>query len=306
MVMQLKSWSHRWSVLGDCESRGFGERERMSLRQENDDLTKEIEQLRVDRSSDVEELVYLKWINACLRYELRNYQPPTGKTVARDLSKSLSHESEEKAKQLILEYANTEGTGDKGSHIDFESDRWTSPTSLLTDSGEYDDFSADNSSATKTHTSSKHKLFNKLRRIIRGKDTHNDHNLSEDNYSAYGSSSKSVAAYGGNEGQGNIFSSHNSSRASLDLPRWKSPKEHDSKDTHSVHRHSDVGVFPGYKRFILDGEVSSDSPPKDRSDHDSDSAEKSELAKYAEVLKTSRTGTPALKLNVHRKSSSAS
>ncbi|KAL6140790.1 hypothetical protein ACLB2K_059083 [Fragaria x ananassa] len=276
--------------------------DRECLRQENEELRKEIEQLRVDRSSDVEELVYLRWINACLRYELRNFQPPNGKTVARDLSKSLSHESEEKAKQLILEYANTEGIGDKGSHIDFESDRWTSPTSLLTDLGEYDDFSADHLSATKTHTSSKHKLFSKLRRIIRGKDTHHDHNLSEDNCSGYASSSKSVAAYGGHE-------SHSSSRASLDLPtvpRWRSPKEHDSKDTHSVQRHSDVGVFPVYKRFILGGEGSSDSPPKDRSDHDSDSAEKSELAKYAKALKTSRSGTPALTPNVHRKSSSAS
>lgn len=69
--------------------------ERERLRQENEELRKEIEQLRVDRSSDVEELVYLRWINACLRYELRNFQPPNGKTVARDLSKSLSHESGE-------------------------------------------------------------------------------------------------------------------------------------------------------------------------------------------------------------------
>ncbi|KAM5579217.1 protein CHUP1, chloroplastic [Rosa sericea] len=292
------------SILEDPEAEAL-KKERERLRQENEDLAKEIEQLRVDRSSDVEELVYLRWINACLRYELRNYQPQTGKTVARDLSKSLSHKSEEKAKQLILEYANTEGAGDKGSHIDFESDRWTSPTSLLTDLGEYDDFSADHSSATKTHTSSKHKLFSKLRRIIWGKDTHDQHH-SEDNYSPYGSSSKSVAAYGGPEGQSNIFSSHSSSRASLDLPRWRSPKEHDSKDTHSVQRHSDVGVFPGYKRFILGGEGSTDSPPKDQFDHDSDSAEKSELVKYAEALKTSRTGTPALKPNVHRKSASAS
>lgn len=289
--------------------------ERERLRLENEDLTKEIEQLRVDRSSDVEELVYLRWINACLRYELRNYQPPTGKTVARDLSKSLSHNSEEKAKQLILEYANTEGTGDKGSHIDFDTDPWSSsPASLLTDSGEYDDFSVDHSSATKTNTSGKHKLFNKLRRLIRGKDTHNENQslsvdktgYSDDNYSPCGSSSKSTTAYTGPEGQSNIFSSHSSSRASLDLPRWRSPKEHDIKDIHSVQRHSDVGFSPGYKRFILGGEGSTDFTPKDRLDHDSDSAEKSELVKYAEALKSSRRGTPALTPSVHRKSASAS
>lgn len=302
------------SILEDPGAEALKE-ERERLRLENEDLTKEIEQLRVDRSSDVEELVYLRWINACLRYELRNYQPPTGKTVARDLSKSLSHNSEEKAKQLILEYANTEGTGDKGSHIDFDTDPWSSsPASLLTDSGEYDDFSVDHSSATKTNTSGKHKLFNKLRRLIRGKDTHNENQslsvdktgYSDDNYSPCGSSSKSTTAYTGPEGQSNIFSSHSSSRASLDLPRWRSPKEHDIKDIHSVQRHSDVGFSSGYKRFILGGEGSTDFTPKDRLDHDSDSAEKSELVKYAEALKSSRRGTPALTPSVHRKSASAS
>ncbi|KAJ6711562.1 ACTIN BINDING PROTEIN FAMILY [Salix purpurea] len=79
------------------------------LRQENSDLAKQVEELQADRCSDVEELVYLRWVNACLRYELRNFQPPDGKTVARDLSKSLSFGSEMKAKQLILEYGNIHG-----------------------------------------------------------------------------------------------------------------------------------------------------------------------------------------------------
>ncbi|OAY68022.1 Protein CHUP1, chloroplastic [Ananas comosus] len=51
------------------------------LRQANEKLTKDIEQLRLDRCADVEELVYLKWVNACLRYELRNYQPPPGRQL---------------------------------------------------------------------------------------------------------------------------------------------------------------------------------------------------------------------------------
>jgi hypothetical protein len=38
------------------------------LRQENEKLAKEAEQLQSDRLADVEELVYLKWINVCLRY----------------------------------------------------------------------------------------------------------------------------------------------------------------------------------------------------------------------------------------------
>ena len=76
------------------------------LKKQNEELKNEIEQLQADRCSDVEELVYLKWINACLRYELRNHQPDLGKIMARDLSKTLSPKSEARAKQLILEYAN--------------------------------------------------------------------------------------------------------------------------------------------------------------------------------------------------------
>ncbi|XP_025610184.1 protein CHUP1, chloroplastic isoform X3 [Arachis hypogaea] len=140
------------------------------LRQENERLMKEMEQLQADRCSDVEELVYLRWINACLRYELRNYQPQPGKTVAKDLSRSLSPTSEKKAKKLILEYANSNG---EGNIVDFDLDQWfSSQGSSLTDSGEYDDSSSmDNSSTARTNTTGKTKIFSKLRRILHGKDS---------------------------------------------------------------------------------------------------------------------------------------
>ncbi|KAL6972746.1 hypothetical protein U1Q18_026919 [Sarracenia purpurea var. burkii] len=110
------------------------------LRQQNEDLLKEIEQIQVDRCADVEELVYLRWINACLRYELRNYQPGPGKTIASDLCKSLSPKSEEKAKQLIIEYAKEEGFAEKDIHIaDSDFDRWSYFHSHLTDSGGFND-----------------------------------------------------------------------------------------------------------------------------------------------------------------------
>ncbi|KAM7254594.1 hypothetical protein ACFE04_003974 [Oxalis oulophora] len=148
------------------------------LKRDNEGLKKEIEQLQADRCADVEELVYLRWINACLRYELRHHQPPAGKTVARDLSKSLSTESEKKAKQLILEYANPDGTADTGiSVMDFDSDRWSSSqnsSSHVTDSENFDDSSFDNSSSAINKSSGsprKVKLFNKLRKLIRGKDS---------------------------------------------------------------------------------------------------------------------------------------
>jgi predicted transcriptional regulator len=141
-------------------------RESERLRKENEDLMKQIEQLQSDRCSDLEELVYMRWLNACLRYELRNYQPPHSKTVAKDLSKSLSPNSEKKAKQLILEYGDTNGSG---SIVDFDFDQWSSSqASSITDSGEYDDFSSiDNSSAARTNT----KFFSKLKRLIQGKDS---------------------------------------------------------------------------------------------------------------------------------------
>ncbi|KAL0319325.1 UNVERIFIED_CONTAM: protein CHUP1, chloroplastic [Sesamum angustifolium] len=89
------------------------------------ELEEELEEMRSSNDS-------LKLENSQLAQKL----PGPGKTTARDLSKSLSPKSEEKAKQLILEYANREGSGDKGLNIsDFDSDQWsTSQASYLTDS----------------------------------------------------------------------------------------------------------------------------------------------------------------------------
>ncbi|CAH9132257.1 unnamed protein product [Cuscuta epithymum] len=136
-----------------------GEAER--LRKQNEDMAKEIEQLQSDRSADAEELVYLRWVNACLRYELRNYQSDPSKTVARDLSKSSSPNSEERAKQLILEYAHKEGVSP-----DFSSGWSSSQASLFTESVEP---ANDDNSSTTTRKSGKRKVFGKLMKLIRGK-----------------------------------------------------------------------------------------------------------------------------------------
>ncbi|KAI3777875.1 hypothetical protein L1987_47678 [Smallanthus sonchifolius] len=137
------------SVLEDAECQKVKE-ENQNLKKQNEDLSKEIERLQADRCGDVEQLVYLRWINACLRYELRNYQPGLGKTTARDLSKNLSPKSEEKAEQLILEYADKEGVINVP---EIDSDQWsTSQASIVTDD----------------HKSNK--FFGKLIRILRGKD----------------------------------------------------------------------------------------------------------------------------------------
>ncbi|WVZ69944.1 hypothetical protein U9M48_018657 [Paspalum notatum var. saurae] len=94
------------------------------LRESNEMLTRQIEQLRNDHCAHVEELVYLKWVNACLRHELlRDPTTTTGEEqqdhhhagdgdgaagarglTALELSKSMSFRSSERAKQLMLRY----------------------------------------------------------------------------------------------------------------------------------------------------------------------------------------------------------
>ncbi|KAJ3694103.1 hypothetical protein LUZ60_009583 [Juncus effusus] len=121
-------------------------------RQENETLKEQIEQMKIDRCTDLEELVYLKWINACLRYELRDYQIGTGtnKTLAKDLNMTLSPKSEQIAKQLILEYAYNSSPDE--SDLNWE---YSSQDSF---------FKSENSESDK-----KKKLFGKLRKLILGK-----------------------------------------------------------------------------------------------------------------------------------------
>lgn len=141
----------------------------------NESLKEEIEQLQMDRCADVEELVYLKWINACLRYELRNYQPPSGKTVARDLSKSLSLKSEQMAKQLILEYANS-GADERSLNLFEAASEYSS--SSQTSTGEPEDTSFDTSSLTRTPHRAK--FLSKLKKLVLGKTKHNSTDFAVD------------------------------------------------------------------------------------------------------------------------------
>ncbi|KAJ4818692.1 Hydroxyproline-rich glycoprotein family protein [Rhynchospora pubera] len=120
-----------------------------NLRQEIAKLSNEIEQLKTSRCADLEELVYLKWINACLRYELRDH-PAHDKTLARDLSMTLSPNSKEKAKQLIQEYAH-----------------YSVPTS---DDSNWEYSSESSGDSSKISNSNKLKLFGKLKHFVFGKD----------------------------------------------------------------------------------------------------------------------------------------
>lgn len=135
-----------------------------NLRHANEDLSKQVEGLQMNRFSEVEELVYLRWVNACLRYELRNHQTPSGKVSARDLNKSLSPKSQEKAKRLLMEYAGSErGQGD--TDMESVSSMPSSPGSEDFDNASVDSFSSRLSSVSK-----KQGLIQKLRRWGKSKD----------------------------------------------------------------------------------------------------------------------------------------
>ncbi|KAH1059643.1 hypothetical protein AAZX31_02G095600 [Glycine max] len=135
-----------------------------NLRHANEDLLKQVEGLQMNRFSEVEELVYLRWVNACLRYELRNNQTPQGKVSARDLSKSLSPKSQEKAKQLMLEYAGSErGQGD----TDLESN-FSHPSSP--GSEDFDNASIDSSTSKYSSLSKKTSLIQKFKKWGKSKD----------------------------------------------------------------------------------------------------------------------------------------
>ncbi|XP_058091765.1 protein CHUP1, chloroplastic-like isoform X2 [Magnolia sinica] len=135
-----------------------------SLRHANEDLLKQVEGLQMNRFSEVEELVYLRWVNACLRYELRNYQTPAGKISARELNKSLSPRSQEKAKQLMLEYAGSE-RGQGETDLDSVSSQPSSPGSEDFDNASIDSYSSRFSSMSK-----KTGLIQKLKRWSKSKD----------------------------------------------------------------------------------------------------------------------------------------
>lgn len=141
-----------------------------TLRHANADLLKQVEGLQMNRFSEVEELVYLRWVNACLRYELRNYQAPPGKVTARDLSKDLSPKSQEKAKQLMLEYAGPDLLSSRERiHIDTDFESISSQPSTPSESDDFDDASVDSSSSRQS-SSKKSSLIRKLKRWGRSKD----------------------------------------------------------------------------------------------------------------------------------------
>ncbi|KAJ0961354.1 hypothetical protein J5N97_000561 [Dioscorea zingiberensis] len=169
-----------------------------NLRHANEDLMKQVEGLQMNRFSEVEELVYLRWVNACLRYELRNYQAPSGRISARDLNKSLSPKSQERAKRLMFEYAGSErGQGD--TDLESVSSMPSSPGSE-----DFDNASIDSSSSRFSSLSKKPTLIQKIKKW--GK--------SKDDYSAMASPTRSLG--GSSPMRSSISQNRSSARGPLE------------------------------------------------------------------------------------------
>lgn len=262
------------------------------LLQENENFRKQIEQLQEDRCCDAEELVYLRWINACLRYELRYYEPGAGKTAARDLGKALSPRSENKAKQLILEYARSEGMADVDlGNMEVDSDNWSSPpASCITDSAERDVSSVDISSAPKTSSSSKNKLLSSLRKLVMGKHSHHSSHVSlgktdymeQDDFASSRSDRNTPSR-----------SSYRSSSFDIQKPSFVNAAE--LKNAETARSKSDLGMFLEHRRLRVDGVDTFGYIHDERT-------QKSDVVKFAQVLKN----TLPQKQKVHKKSTSYS
>ena len=267
----------------------------VGLKHENEKLSKEVEQLQADRFADVEELVYLKWINACLRHELKNQGSPGAQTSARDLSNTLSPKSEETAKQLIMEYANVGADERSLSSIEFGSEYASSRASS---NGEPDDASIDMSSMTK-HTNpkkkEKKKFFSKLRKLVLGKDKEKNFATLERRVSI------SSCSFDDFTGRG----SHDSYSSFMTEGAVSANQQHDDRGStsHSFgsHKYSHPSTEAGDGRNQHHGHgvkknvgFGSERFSEHGSQFDSGEAtipEDVEIHKFAEALITSRTGS---------------
>lgn len=297
------------AVLEDPEKQELA-KEMVHLREENAHLANEVERLQADRCADAEELVYLRWINACLRYELRNYRPPPGKTAARDLSKSLSPKSEAKAKQLILEYANSEDADKAPNIIDFDVDHWpSSQPSYLIDIA--DSFT---SSSANKRTSKKMKFFANLMKVVRGKSRHHRNKSGQtspiprspsvDDFGRRYSLDSAPSEEGTDDQRSESWSpvlastSQNSNNSSLDQNRLSSLAEEDAKDMERPTGMSECrSPLNDGVRFLLERRNSAPLDYFRAEGGKLEEGQKSELAKYAEALRNAR--------KMHKKCASA-
>lgn len=85
------------SIISQREAIAGVKEEVSVLKRVNEDLLKQIETLQKQRFGMVEELVYQKWLNSCLRFEIQDYRTPL-RTPRRDPGKDWSFGSQQEAK----------------------------------------------------------------------------------------------------------------------------------------------------------------------------------------------------------------
>lgn len=265
--------------------------ENESLKQKNKDLGQEIDQLQADRCTDAEELVYLRWVNACLRHELRFNNSQVGKNVATDLSKSLSPKSAEKAKKLILKYANREG-----SDYDLDSDI-SSLASCPTESGNGEDsLSADNSLKNTVNTTTEPKFLRKLKKFL---------NIKQESRRARAKSEDIVTSIIGDNIHSDPSESE-SSNCSSSISTVADGNNRFSTPPHSSWDMDDIKDIARLQRTSTDSSsyrfMKYSSARTSMSDQDQALTPSSDILKYAEALRDSRGGIPY----VHKKSKSFS
>jgi hypothetical protein len=243
----------------------------------NEKLEQEIAQLRNNHYLSVEEVVYLRWLNACLRHELKNYNPSKSKGLASELNKSPSYHSREKVKQLLKEYSNLGFDINEAGFVDLDFD--------------YSSSQAPSAFASPRHEQGKHlkhktsKILGKIKKIVTGKANSNvDKDRYKDGMSSLASENASVSCSDESSPLSSIMAveriprSEEHPRASLNIARSRSIEPDTARSS------SDIGLL----------DVRRGEPRRYHALHlgnslvDVDDREREEIKKLALALKSSK------------------
>lgn len=118
-------------------------------RNEYEELLTELEQVQNDKAADIDELIYLRWINACLRYNLMRNQ------------EQQESEKHELGQQSAAEFSGNEETNNGEDGYESENLEGTEP--------EHTTFM--DVETTRRTSKRKPMLFGKLRRWVKGKES---------------------------------------------------------------------------------------------------------------------------------------
>jgi regulator of replication initiation timing len=206
------------------------------LRETNEKLEQEVSQLRNQHCLSVEEVVYLRWLNACLRHELKNYNPSKDKPGASELNKSPSYHSTEKVKQLLQEYSNL-GIDINETNLEdlnFSYSSSVTPSTLTSPRQEQGKHSKHRAQ----------KILGKIKKIVMGKaNSHADKDKDKDRMSLAASENASVSCSDESSPSSSIITverfprSEKHPRASLNIARSK------SIEAETARSNSDLGLL---------------------------------------------------------------